>query len=65
MAGFSFLAYAAVMFAARPFVGRRFDANGEFSVMCPVIPAFTIGFAILSQAHHCPLDRMRRAADPR
>lgn len=51
-AGFFFMVYAAVMFVTRPFVGRRFDAKGENSVMYPAIPIFALGLAVFSQARH-------------
>lgn len=49
-ATFFFIVCAAVMFLTRPFVGRRFDAKGENSVMYPAIPCFAAGIALLSQA---------------
>ena len=51
-ATFFFIVCAAVMFVTRPFVGRRFDAKGENSVMYPAIPCFALGLALLSQARH-------------
>jgi MFS family permease len=45
-----FVVYATVVFIARPFVGRRFDAKGENSVMYPAILVFAIGLAVFSQA---------------
>jgi MFS family permease len=51
-AGFFFLVYASVIFITRPFLGRRFDAKGENSIMYPAIPIFALGLAIFSQARH-------------
>jgi MFS family permease len=51
-ASFFFIVYAAVMFVTRPFVGRRFDAKGENSVMYPAILIFALGLAIFSLARH-------------
>jgi MFS family permease len=51
-AGFFFIVYATVTFLTRPFVGRRFDAKGENSVIYPAIPVFALGLAALSQARH-------------
>ena len=45
-----FIVYAVVVFLARPYVGRRFDAKGENSVMYPAILGFAIGLAVFSQA---------------
>jgi MFS family permease len=45
-----FLVYATVVFVARPFVGRRFDSQGENSVMYPAIIVFAAGLALFSQA---------------
>lgn len=50
-AGFFFVVYATAIFVTRPFVGRRFDAKGENSVMYPAILVFAIGLAVFSQAH--------------
>lgn len=47
-----FLVYATVVFVARPFVGRWFDARGENSVMYPAILIFAVGLAVFSQARH-------------
>jgi MFS family permease len=46
-----FLVYAIVIFFTRPFVGRRFDARGENSVIYPAILMFAAGLAILALAH--------------
>ncbi len=51
-AGLFFIVYAAVIFVTRPFVGRRFDAKGENSVMYPAILIFAVSLALLSQARH-------------
>ncbi len=51
-AGFFFIVYAVVIFITRPFVGRRFDAKGENSVMYLAIPIFALGIAAFSQARH-------------
>ncbi len=45
-----FMVYATVVFLERPFVGRRFDAKGENSVVYPAILIFAIGLALFSQA---------------
>ncbi len=47
-----FVVYAAAIFLTRPFVGRRFDAKGENSVMYVAILIFTIGLVVFSQARH-------------
>ena len=47
-----FLVYATVVFVARPFVGRRFDAKGENAVMYPAILFLAIGLAVFSQARN-------------
>jgi MFS family permease len=47
-----FIVYATVVFVARPFVGRWFDAKGENSVMYPAILIFAAGLAVFSQARH-------------
>lgn len=47
-----FLVYATVVFVARPFVGRWFDAKGENAVMYPAIFIFAAGLAVFSQARH-------------
>jgi MFS family permease len=47
-----FIVYATVVFVARPFVARRFDAKGENSVMYPAILLFAIGLGVFSQARH-------------
>jgi len=51
-AGVFFIVYATVVFLERPFVGRRFDAKGENSVVYPAILVFAIGLAVFSQARH-------------
>jgi len=47
-----FLVYATVVFVARPFVGRWFDAKGENAVMYPAILIFAVGLAVFSQARY-------------
>ena len=49
-AGFFFVVYAVVVFISRPFVGRRFDARGENSVMYAALFIFALGLALFSQA---------------
>ncbi len=49
-ATFFFLLCAVAMLLTRPFVGRRFDARGENSVLYPAIPIFALSIAVLSQA---------------
>jgi len=49
-AGFFFLVYSVVIFVTRPFVGRRFDNQGENSVIYPAILIFAIGMGILALA---------------
>ncbi len=51
-AGAFFLVYAIVVFFTRPLVGRRFDAQGENSVIYPAILIFAAGLAILALAYH-------------
>ncbi len=51
-AGFFFVAYAAMVFASRPIVGRRFDIKGENSVVYPGIAVFALGLAVLAVATH-------------
>jgi len=47
-----FFVYAIVIFLTRPFIGRRFDVQGENSVIYPSILIFAAGMAILALAHH-------------
>ncbi|MEG2625808.1 MAG: MFS transporter [Christensenella sp.] len=47
-ANFFFVVYAISMFVSRPFTGRRFDSQGEKSVMLPAFFAFMAGMIILS-----------------
>ncbi|MDL2269417.1 MFS transporter [Desulfosarcina sp. OttesenSCG-928-A07] len=51
-ASFFFLVYAAVVFVARPFMGRLFDLRGENIVFYPAILIFAGGMVLLSQASH-------------
>lgn len=51
-AGVFFIVYAIVVFFTRPFVGRRFDARGENSVLYPAILVFALGLAIFAIANH-------------
>jgi MFS family permease len=51
-ASFFFIVYATVVFVARRFVGRLFDAKGENFVMYPAILIFAIGLAVFSQARY-------------
>jgi len=49
-AGIFFVVYAVVIFFTRPLVGRRFDAQGENSVMYAAIVIFALGLVILAVA---------------
>lgn len=51
-ATFFFPVFAVVIIVTRPFVGRRFDAKGENSVMYPAILLFALGLAVFSQVRH-------------
>ena len=51
-AGAFFLVYAIVIFFTRPFIGRRFDVQGENSVIYPAMLIFAVGLAILALATH-------------
>jgi MFS family permease len=51
-ASFFFIVSAAFTFISRPLAGRLFDVKGDKIVIYPSIIILTIGFVVLSQAHH-------------
>lgn len=51
-AGVYYIVFAVVIFLTRPLAGRRFDTQGENSVIYPAIVIFALGLAILAIATH-------------
>ena len=51
-ASFFFVMYAVFLILSRPFTGKLYDLKGENIVIYPSIIFLSIGYLILSQAHH-------------
>lgn len=51
-ASFFFIVYAGIVLVSRPITGKVLDIKGENIIMYPAFLLYSLGFVLISQAHH-------------